>query len=53
MKSSLTLLLGFALLLGSSMSAMAEAMTVNQDHQPNLTIVQNRDCKGDKDDNCR
>ncbi|MBR8831886.1 MAG: hypothetical protein N5P05_002131 [Chroococcopsis gigantea SAG 12.99] len=53
MKPTLTLLLGFGLFWSSSISAMAEAITVSSDQGPHVTIVQQRDCKGDKDDNCK
>lgn len=53
MKISLTLFVVASLLLGSIPHTLAVNSQDNHlDHSSSPLILQNRDCKGDKDDNC-
>ncbi len=54
MKTTFSLLLAVSLLLGSAPHTRARTIDGDRiDSQPFPLVLQNRECKGDKDDDCK
>ncbi len=53
MKRTLTVSIAFILIVLPGLSQLVAAANSENSQSQGTTLVANRDCKGDKDDNCR